>query len=285
MRVPVSIAKATCHAVLDLGSTHNFISEAAAAHTGLRFTPRAGMQVTVANGEHIPNLGVFSRAAFSIDGKGFTGDLFVLLLAGYDVVLGTQWLATLGPILAHAPDDISKTAFRTYEGLYEFVVMPFGLSNTPVTFQALMNDLLRAYRQRFVLVFFDGILIYNAYWSEHLHHIRTVLVTLCANTLFLKHNKCSFGAESVAYLGHVILATGVAMDAAKVQAVVEWPTPHSTRALRGFLGLASYYRKFVHGYGELAGPLMQLLKKDGFSWTPEADATFTTLKMTRHHRW
>ncbi|WVZ82924.1 hypothetical protein U9M48_030129 [Paspalum notatum var. saurae] len=158
-------------------------------------------------------------------------------------------------------DDIAKTAFRTHEGLYEFLVMPFGLSNAPATFQALMNAVLR-----------------SSSWSEHLLHIRTVLQALHNNGLVLKRSKCSFAQPSVAYLGHVISAQGVAMDAGKVQVVVEWPAPRSVRALRGFLGLAGYYRKYVHDFGAIAASLTQLLKKNSFQWSEPAVSAFQHLK-------
>ncbi|KAF0934872.1 hypothetical protein E2562_028875 [Oryza meyeriana var. granulata] len=160
------------------------------------------------------------------------------------------------------PEDVHKTAFRTHDGLYEFLVMPFGLCNAPATFQALMNDVLRAYLRRFVLVFFDDILLYSTTWADHLRHLRVVLDTLRHHRLFVKRSKCSFGVASVAYLGHVISAAGVAMDPAKVQAIHDWPWPRSARALRGFLGLAGYYRKFVHNYGAVAAPLTALYKSE-----------------------
>jgi len=141
--------------------------------------------------------------------------------------------------------DIAKMAFRTHEGLYEFLVMPFGLCNAPATFEALMNDILRPYLRRFVLVFFDDILIYSQSMAEHLGHVRTVLTLLQQHRLFVKKSKCAFGSSSIAYLGHVISANGVAMDPAKVQAVEDWPVQRSAQAVRGFLGLAGYYRKFV----------------------------------------
>jgi hypothetical protein len=126
------------------------------------------------------------------------------------------------------PEDVHKTAFRTHDGLYEFLVMAFGLCNASATFQALMNDVLRPFLRRFVLVFFDDILIYSKTWADHLRHLRTVLDELRRHQLFVKRNKCSFGASSVAYLGHVISVVGVGMDPVKVQAIHDWPAPRST---------------------------------------------------------
>jgi hypothetical protein len=121
-------------------------------------------------------------------------------------------------------EDIHKTAFRTHDDLYEFLVMPFGLCNAPATFQALMNDVLRPFLRRFVLVFFDDILIYNKSWADHL---RVILTELRRHVLFVKRSKCAFGVSSVAYLGHIISEAGVAMDPAKVQAIKDWPVPRS----------------------------------------------------------
>jgi hypothetical protein len=117
-------------------------------------------------------------------------------------------------VLMH-PDDVEMTAFRTHQGLFEFLVMPFGLTNAPATFQALMNDVLRPFLRRFVLMFFDDILIYSSAWLEHLRHVRLVFEQLQAHKLYLKKSKCFFSARSVAYLGHVISADGVAMDGEK----------------------------------------------------------------------
>lgn len=117
--------------------------------------------------------------------------------------------------------DIAKNAFRTHDGLYGFLVMPFGLCNPPATFQALMNDVLRPFLRRFVLVFFDDILIYSESWVDHLRHVRLVLQALQQHQLFVKQSKCAFGVTSISYLGHTISATGVAMDSAKVQAVAD----------------------------------------------------------------
>jgi hypothetical protein len=120
-----------------------------------------------------------------------------------------------------APADIPKTAFRTHDGLYDFLVMLFGLTNAPTTFQAIMNEVLRPFLRKFVLVFFDDILIFSNNWAEHLRHIRIILTALREHQLFLKQSKCSFGEPSVAYLGHIVSADGFAMDASKVWAIID----------------------------------------------------------------
>jgi hypothetical protein len=119
---------------------------------------------------------------------------------------------------------VEKTAFQAHEGLFEFLVMLFRLTNAPPTFQALMNDVLRPFLRRFVLVFFNGILIFSSSWSKHLCHLHLVFTKLQEHSLFAKRSKCAFGERTVAYLGHIILPD-VAMDAAKVQAVLDWPRP------------------------------------------------------------
>ena len=98
------------------------------------------------------------------------------------------------------------------------------------------------------------------------------------NVLFAKLSKCSFGVLEIEYLGHIVLGEGVAMDATKVQAVLEWPTPLNIKQLRGFLGLTGYYRRFIKGYAKLAAPLTDLLKKEAFKWTSEAETTFVQLQ-------
>jgi hypothetical protein len=150
------------------------------------------------------------------------------------------------------PDDIAKTTFHTHQGHFKFTVMPFGLTNAPATFQSLMNELLKDYIRKFVLVFFDDILIYSSTWAEHLQHVKMVFQLMRAHRLFIKQSKCVFGSTSVAYLGHIISADGVAMDPDKVLAVASWPTPCTVKALRGFLRLSGYYRKFIADYGAVA---------------------------------
>jgi hypothetical protein len=451
MQIAVTLGPVSLVALLDSGSTHNFISATAAHRSGLPIQRRPRLTTMVANGERITCAGVVRYAPLHVDGEAFLADLFVMPLAGHDVVLGTRWLGALGPIMwdlaarrmtfqrrgrsttwagapgnkgpavrtttagdallealldafvevfaaptglppkrahdhrillkpdaqpvavrpyrypaAHKdelerqsaamidqgivrrsdspfsspillvkkpdgswrfcvdyralnaltvkdafpipvveelldelhgakfftkldlrsgyhqermrPEDVHKTAFHTHDGLYEFLVMVFGLCNAPAMFHSLMNDVLRPFLRRFVLVFFDDILIYNKTWADHLRHLRAVLDELRRHQLFVKRSKCSFGVPSVAYLGHIISTAGVAMDPAKVAAIYDWPPPRSVRAVRGFLGLAAYYRRFVNNYGTMAAPLTTLLKKDGFVWDDATKVAFTALK-------
>lgn len=175
-------------------------------------------------------------------------------------------------------EDIPKTAFRTHQGHYKSMVMPFGLTNAPATFQCAMNATLQPYLRRFVLVFFDDILIYSQTWEDHLEHLNQVLTTLQQHQYFANLKKCDFGQTEIKYLGHVISMRGVAMHPQKIEAILQWPIPKSIKALRGFLGLTGYYRRFVRNYGRIARPLTDLLKKGNFHWNEASEAAFKQLQ-------
>jgi hypothetical protein len=175
---------------------------------------------------------------------------------------------------------IPKTSFQTHEGHYEFLVMPFGLCNTPSTFQSLMNHVFHPFLHHFVLVLFDDILIYSKNWTNHLTHVDRVLHLLSQHKIFLKQSKCAFGASEVEYLGHLVGKDGVRVDLKKIEAMQDWPHPKTLKILRGILSLTRYYHKFVNNYGKIVAPLTTLLKKNSFTWTPATAQDFQTLKTT-----
>lgn len=174
--------------------------------------------------------------------------------------------------------DIHKTAFRTHQGHFEFLVMPFGHTNAPSTFQATMNSVFQPYLRKFVTVFFDDILVYSQSLVDHLTHLEVVSRNLLQHQLVAKRSKCIFAQQSVEYLGHVVSVRGVQPDNKKIQAMLDWPTPRNLKQLRGFLGLTGYYRRFVQNYAIIATPLTESLKKNAFHWNDEALKSFDKLK-------
>jgi hypothetical protein len=176
-------------------------------------------------------------------------------------------------------EDIPRTTFKTHEGLYEFLVMPFVLCNSTSTFQSIMNHVFHPFLHHFVLVFFDDILIYRKTWKAHIADVDQVLQRLSQHKIFLKHSKCAFGAFEVEYLGHIFRKDGVRVDPKKIEAMQDWPRLKNLKSLRGFLGLAAYYHKFVKNYGKFASPLTMLLKNNAFSLTPTTSHSFQDLKV------
>ena len=200
-----------------------------------------------------------------------------------DELGGANWFSKLDllqgyyQIRMHEP-DVAITAFRTHHGHYEFKVMSFGFCNAPCSFQATMNDIFQPYLRRFIIVFFDDILIYSQTLSEHLIHLEKAFETLLHNQFILKFSKCSFAQSQVEYLGHVVSGQGVAPIASKIQAIDQWPIPMTTKALCSFLGLAGFYRRFIRGYASIVAPLIKVTTKEPFEWTAEADKAFRVLK-------
>ncbi|KAK1617425.1 hypothetical protein QYE76_022942 [Lolium multiflorum] len=175
--------------------------------------------------------------------------------------------------------DEWKTAFKTKFGLYEWLVMPFGLTNAPSTFMRLMNEVLRAFIGRFVVVYFDDILIYSKSLEEHLDHLRAVFNALRDARLYGNLEKCTFCTNRVAFLGYVVTAQGIEVDPAKIEAIENWPQPKTVTQVRSFLGLAGFYRRFVKDFGSIAAPLNELTKKDvPFVWGDAQQDAFMILK-------
>jgi hypothetical protein len=175
-------------------------------------------------------------------------------------------------------EDIPSTAFRCHYDHYEFLVMPFGLTNTPTTFQSCMNHVFNKKLRKHLLVFFDEFLIYSKTWEEHLQHVDQILFIMEEQSLFAKESKCEFGMTEVLYLGHIIRVKGVQVHQEKIHAIMEWPTPKTLRELRGFLGICTYYKKFVKGISQLCAPLTDLTKKGAFKWSEETQFTFNKMK-------
>ena len=175
--------------------------------------------------------------------------------------------------------DIPKTAFTTRYGLYEYIVMSFGLTNAPAYFMSMMNKVFMEFLDKFVVVFIDDILVYSKNEEEHKEHLRLVLEKLREHQLYAKFSKCEFWLKEVGFLGHVISGEGIAVDPTKVQSVTEWLAPTSVGEIRGFLGLAGYYRRFIENFSKIAKPMTAFLKKGTkFHWTEECEASFQELK-------
>lgn len=178
-----------------------------------------------------------------------------------------------------APGEEHKTAFQNHWGKFEFTVMAFGLTGAPNTFQGAMNSTLKPLLRKCVLVFFDDILIYSATWEEHIQYLQQVFTLLSNDKWQIKLSKCTFGQQSVSYLGHVVSQSGVATDPSKIDSIQLWPEPKDVKQLRSFLGLAGYYRKFVRHFAVMAWPLTDLLKKGAlFIWTSVHSEAFAALK-------
>jgi hypothetical protein len=170
-------------------------------------------------------------------------------------------------------------AFTTRYGLYEYLVISFGLINAPAHFMYLMNSVFMTELDKFAMVFIDGILVYSKTMEEHEEHLRIVLQWLREHHLFAKFSKCEFWIKEVPSLGHVISPQGIAVDPDKVKEVLDWKQPASVSEVLSFLGLAGYYRRFIPNFSKIAKPITDLLKKGNkYVWCDTCDEAFGNLK-------
>ncbi|XP_019238284.1 PREDICTED: uncharacterized protein LOC109218379 [Nicotiana attenuata] len=173
-----------------------------------------------------------------------------------------------------AEGDEPKTTCVTRYGAFEWLVMPFVLTDAPATFSTLMHKLFHPVLDQFVVIYLD-IVIYSSCMEEHLEHLRKVFQVLRENDLFVKREKCSFAQPQVQFLGHTISQGQIRMDSKKVAVIRDWEAPTKVTELRSFLGLANYYRRFILGYSAIAAPLTDLLKKDhSWEWTDFCQGAF-----------
>jgi hypothetical protein len=168
------------------------------------------------------------------------------------------------------PGDEWKTAFKTKEGLYERMMMPFGLSNAPSTIIRLMNQVLKPFIGKFVVVYFDVILIYSRNLVTRMDHVRKVLEVK-------KERKWSFMMDQFLFLGFVVNADGILVDEEKVRAIRKWPTAKSVGEVRSFQ-LATFYRRFVQNFSSIVAPITEYMKKRKFNWGDDAEQSFSIIK-------
>ena len=201
-----------------------------------------------------------------------------------DALGAAKWFSTLDLASGYwqvevEPADREKTAFATPQELYQFRVMPFGLCNAPGTFQRLMEHALAGLHWTSCLVYLDDIIIFSRNIPDHLQRLREVFVRLWEAGLKVKPSKCFLMQRKVHYIGHVVSEKGVETDPNKVVCVQEWSNPTNVKELRQFLGMASYYRRFIKGFAQKASQLHKLTEKGKrWNWTQECGEAFSKLK-------
>jgi hypothetical protein len=176
-------------------------------------------------------------------------------------------------------EDTEKTAFFGHDGLYEYCVVPFGLSNAPAVFMDEVTTVLRGLLGKCCVVYLDDILVYSKTPEEHLQHLDLVLQRLREHKMYARLRKCEFNQQEVKYLGHIINCEGRRPDPEKVAVVNDWPQPRNVHELRSFLGLTNYFRKYMQRYAKIAAPLHHLTKTDvPYVWDEKCETAFQELK-------
>jgi hypothetical protein len=197
----------------------------------------------------------------------------------FDQLAGAKVFSKIDLRSGYHQIKIRKTTFTTRYGLYEYLVMSFGLTNAPVHLMYLMNSVFRPDLDKFVVIFIDEILVYSKSEEEHDEHLRVVLTRLRDHQLYVKFSKCEFWLKEVQFLGHVLSAEGVAVDPGKVKDLLNWKPPILVHEVRSFLGMAGYYRRFIPDFSKVAKPIIELLKNQTkFVWSLECEKAFGILK-------
>lgn len=201
-----------------------------------------------------------------------------------DALAGAKWLSCLDlnqgfyQIELHK-DDREKTAFSSSQGLFQFTVTPFGLATSPSVFERLMEDVLRGLQWEECLLYMDDIIVPGSSFEEEIERLEHVFQRMREANLKLKPSKCFLFQKSVKFLGHVVSEEGIQTDPDKTTAVQNWPRPRNAKEIKSFLGLCSYYRKFVRNFADIARPLHKIsLKNPKFTWTEECQQSFVALK-------
>ena len=201
-----------------------------------------------------------------------------------DALYGARYFTTLDLLSGYWQIEINeadkhKTAFICELGLFEFNRMPFGLTNAPSTFQRAMNNIFKKELYKYVLVYLDDIIIYSKTFEDHLVHLRRVFELLLSAGLRLNRTKCEFFKNKIDYLGYIVSKDGIAPNMKKIESITKYPEPTNQKELGTFLGLASYYRKFVRAFAEKAHPLTALTKKSAqWKWGTEERDAFNCIK-------
>jgi hypothetical protein len=202
----------------------------------------------------------------------------------FDQLAGAQMFSKIDLLSGYhhiriCDEDIPKTAFSMRYGLYEYLVISFGLTNTPTHFMYLMNSVFMLELDKFVVVLIDDILVYSKSMDEHEEHLRVVLQRLWDHQLYAMFSRCEFWIDEVSFLGHVISPKGIIVDPGKVRDVLDWKPPKSAHQARSFLGLAGYYRRFILNFSKISKLITEVLKKDTkYVWSKDCDEAFQTLK-------
>ncbi|KAK6220785.1 reverse transcriptase domain protein [Colletotrichum tabaci] len=201
-----------------------------------------------------------------------------------DLLHGANWFTALDlkgayNLIRMKEGEEWKTAFRTRKGLFEYLVMPFGLTNAPATFQTMINHVLSEFIDIFVVVYLDDILIFSPTLELHKEHVHKVLQKLQDAKLLVEAEKCEFHSKKVDFLGYTITPGQIEMEAKKVQAVRDWPTPQNVKDVQSFLGFVNFYRRFLKGYAGNVKCIQDLTRKDTpFEWTKERNNAFEKVK-------